>query len=363
MNKLLRCGLAVNILVLMLLPVLPAQARVIADLYQVVEAVPSRGASDRAEASARGLARVFVRVTGEAEVGASSQLQPLLARAQQYVQSYRYEVEDNQLYVHLSFDPSAISTQVRELQLPTWPNNRPDTLVWLAVDTIRQGRSALGEQDAPELYAALEAAAVERGLPVEFPAMDQSDRRNLPVGNLWAQDERTAQSASLRYGSDATLMGRLLEVSEQRWQGDWLLIHGGRSYAYDTQGASLEEAARQGIGGATDLLAERYAVQTGGAGHKSDVVLELSGVDSFAKYTAASAYLQGLAQASSAELIAVDGDRLRFALTVSVSMRSLRDALALNHRLTAEDEADPIDLVGYRAPLGSSENPLHYRWR
>lgn len=343
--------------------VLPAQARVIPDLYEVVEAVPSRGVTDRAQATTRGLERVFVRVTGETAIGQNSQLQPVLARAQQYLQSYRYETEDNQLYLHLAFDPQAVSTQVRELQLPTWPNNRPGTLVWLAADTLDYGRSALGEQDAPELFAALEAMAVERGLPIDFPAMDLSDRRNMPVGNLWAQDERAAQRAGVRYSPDATLMGRLLQVSGQRWQGNWLLIHGGRSYAFDASGTSMEEVAQQGIDGAADRLAERYAVRPNSGGQQSAVMLELSGINSFAKYTAAYAYLQGLAQARSAELISVSDDRMRFALTTAASMQNLRDALGLNRNLRAQDEVDPIDLTGYRAPLGSAENPLRYRWQ
>lgn len=374
MHKLLRHGLApkllgtsisrVTLLALLLCAlVLPAQARVVPDLYEVVEAVPSRGATDRAAASSRGLARVFVRVTGDAAIGSNPQLQPVLAQAQQHVQGYRYASEDNQLYLHLSFDPQAVSDQVHKLGLPMWPNNRPDTLVWMAVDTLQGGRSALSEGQRPELYAALEAMAMERGLPVDFPVMDPNDQRNMPLGNLWALDEQAAERAGVRYRPDATLLGRLLEASGQRWQASWLLIHGGRSYAFDASGSSLEEVALRGIDEAADLLAQRYAVRPDGdSGQLSAVIVELSGVDSFADYTQASAYLQGLAQVSSANLLFVDSDRMRFALSTSARLQNLRDALALNRRLEAEPERDPIDLTGYRAPQGSAENPLRYRW-
>jgi len=364
MQKLLRHGLVPKVLVLLLCAlVLPAQARVIPDLHEAVEAVPSRGATDRAAASSRGLERVFVRVTGDAAIGSNPQLQPVLAQAQQYVQGYRYEREDNQLYLHLSFDPQAVSEQVHKLGLPMWPNNRPGTLVWMAVDTLQGGRSVLRGEEFPELYAALEAMAMERGLPVDFPVMDLNDQRNMPLGNLWALDERVVERAGERYRPDATLMGRLLEASGQRWQASWLLIHGGRSYAFDASGGSLEEVALRGIDEAANLLAQRYAVRpSGDSGQQSAVIVELSGVDSFADYTEASSYLQDLAQVSSADLLSVDSDRMRFALTTSARLQNLRDALALNRKLEAQAERDPIDLTGYRAPQGSAENPLRYRW-
>lgn len=360
MHKLLRHGKVLAFLLCVL--VLPAQARVVEDLYEVMEPVPSRGASDRAAAESRGLERVFVRVTGDTAIGSNSRLKPVLKRAQQLVQGYRYVTEDNQLYLSLSFDPRAVSEQVQKLGLPVWPNNRPGTLVWMAADRLQQGRGALSEREAPELYAAMAAMAMERGLPVDFPAMDRNDLRNMPLGNLWAQDERAAERAGVRYRTDATLMGRLLETSGQRWQADWLLIHGGRSYAFDARGDTLEQVALRGIDEAADLLAQRYAVRASAGGQQNAVVVELSGVDSFADYTQASDYLQGLAQVSGAELLSVDGDRMRFALTTSVPLNRLRDALALNRKLRAGAEVDPIDLSGYRAPRGSAENPLHYRW-
>ena len=364
MVQLLRHCRASGLLALLLCAlVLPAQARVIPDLYEAVEAVPSRGATDRADAISRGLERIFVRVTGDAAIGSNPQLRPVLKSAQQYVQSYRYEMEDNQLYLHLSFDPQAVAEQVHARQLPMWPNNRPGTLVWLAVDTLQGGRSALSQQDAPELFAALDAAAMNRGLPVDFPAMDDSDRRNMPLGNLWALDEQAAERAGVRYRPDATLMGRFLQVSAERWQANWLLIQGGRSYAFDASGTSLEDVAARGVDEAANLLAQRYAVRPGdSSGQQSAVIVELSGVDSFAAYSTASAYLQGLAQVSNAELLSVDHDLLRFALTTSVPMQNLRDAMSLNRNLQQQADEGPIDLSGYRAPLGSAENPLRYRW-
>ncbi|MCO1334450.1 DUF2066 domain-containing protein [Microbulbifer sp. OS29] len=364
MHKLLRQGLVLQLLALVIsVLVLPVQARVISDLYEVVEAVPSRGTTDRAAAGSRGLERVFVRVTGDAAIGRAPNLQPILKSAQQFVQGYRYTREDNQLYLHISFNPQAISRQVNQLGLPIWPNNRPGTLVWLAVDTLQEGRSSLSEETSPELFAVLEAMAVERGVPLDFPVLDLNDQRNMPLGALWAQDEQAAERAGLRYSPDATLMGRVLQASGRRWQADWLLVHGGRSYAFDTTGGSLEEVALRGVNQLSNILAQRYAVLPEGQGSSlGAVVIELSGVDSFADYAQVSGYLQGLAQVNSANLLSVEGDRMRVALVSSVDLSNLRDTLALNHKLQAQADGDAINLSGYRSPLGSAENPLRYRW-
>lgn len=364
MQRLYRFGFAQLLLGLLLCTALsPAQARVVADLYDAVEAVPSRGASDRAAASQRGLERVFVRVTGDAAIGSNPQLAQVLKGAEQYLQSYRYESEDEQLYLRLSFEPQAISDVVRRLQLPIWPNNRPATLVWMAVDSLHGGRAALSQQDYPELFAVLDSLALERGLPVDFPVMDLNDQRNMPLGSLWAQDERAAEQAGVRYRPDATLMGRLLETGSGRWQANWLLVHGGRSYAFDASGASLEEVALRGIDESANLLAQRYAVRQGSASAVQGAVLvELSGIRNFAAYTEATSYLQGLVQVSSASVEFVDGDRLKVSLITAAPLQNLRDAIALNRKLQAQAEAEAIDLTGFRAPLGSAQNPLRYRW-
>ncbi|WP_227718171.1 DUF2066 domain-containing protein [Microbulbifer sp. Q7] len=342
---------------------LPASARVMPDLYEVNEAVPSRGTTDRAAATSRGLERVFVRVTGNQTVGSSPKLAPVLEQAQKYVQGYRYDTVDNQLYVRLTFDPQAVNDLVHQLQLPLWPNNRPGTLVWMAVDTLQGGRDTLRQEDYPELFGLLDGLAMERGLPLDFPVMDLNDQRNMPLGALWAQDESAAQRAGVRYRPDATLMGRLLQTSGQRWQANWLLIHGGRSYAFDASGTSLEEVALRGVNEAANRLAERYAVRTDDTGVTSAVLVEISGVRSFADYSAATSYLQGLAQVSSADVLSVNGDRLTLALTTSTQLESLRDVLALNRNLQLANDEGLVDLTGYRAPLGSAQNPLRYSWQ
>ena len=350
-------------LLLALVSLQPAQARVIPDLYEVVEAVPSRGATDRVEASSRGLERIFVRVTGDQNIGSDPKLAPVLKDARKYLQVYRYDTEDNQLYLHLSFDPQAVNEAVHQLKLPLWPNNRPATLVWLAVDSLQGGRNTMRQEDQPEFFGLLDGLALERGLPLEFPVMDLNDQRNMPLGNLWAQDEAAAQRAAERYRPDATLMGRLLQTSGQRWQANWLLIHGGRSYAFDASGSSMDEVAFRGINEAADLMAERYAVRAGGENSvASAVMVEISGIRSFADYSKATSYLQGLAQVSAADVLAVQGDRLTLSLTTSTQLESLRDVLALNRNLKLNGEG-PVDLTGYRAPLGSAQNPLRYHWQ
>nr|WP_033230033.1 DUF2066 domain-containing protein [Microbulbifer agarilyticus] len=342
---------------------LPATARVMPDLYDVSEAVASRGASDRASATARGLERVFVRVTGDLEIASNPKIAPVLKQSQKLLQSYRYESDGNQLYLNLAFDPQAVGDLVHKLQLPLWPNNRPGTLVWMAVDTLQGGRDSLRQEDYPELFGLLDGLAMERGLPLDFPVMDLNDQRNMPLGSLWAQDEGAAERAGVRYRPDATLMGRLLQTSGQRWQANWLLIHGGRSYAFDASGSSMEEVALRGVNGAANLLAERYAVRSSDTGVTSAVLVEISGIRSFAQYSAATSYLQGLAQVSSADVLAVNGDRLTLALTTSTQLQTLQNVLSLNRNLQSARDDGLVDLSGYRAPLGSAQNPLRYSWQ
>lgn len=357
-----RVLLCFSLLLAALMLAMPVSARVISNLYEVSEAVPSRGATDRTAATSRGLERIFIRVTGDQQIASNPELASVLEQAHKYSQSYRYERDNNQLYLHLSFDPQAVNDLVHQLQLPLWPNNRPGTLVWMAVDTLQGGRDTLRQEDYPELFGMLDGLAMERGLPLDFPVMDLNDQRNLPLGSLWAQDEGAAERAGARYRPDATLMGRLLQTSGQRWQANWLLIHSGRSYAFDASGGSLEEVALRGVNEAANLLAERYAARTGDTGVASAVQIEISGVRSFADYSQATRFLQELPQVSSANLLAINGDRLTLSITSATPLKTLRDVLALSRNMQLAGQEGPMDLSGYRAPPGSAQNPLRYSW-
>ncbi|GMG88552.1 DUF2066 domain-containing protein [Biformimicrobium ophioploci] len=341
----------------------PVQAEILPGMYEVTEIVASREASERREASGRALGRVLVRVTGNADATANPEVQEVLRRAGDYLQTYHYSNEAGSLYLNLGFEPQAINSLVQRLGLPLWPNNRPRTLVWLAADTLREGRHLVDETLHPEFLGALEGVARERGLPLVLPAQDGADLQAFHVGSLWALNEQVAQSASVRYGADVILMGRLLEATGGRWQANWVLMHQGSSFAFDSRGNSMEEVASGGISGAVGFLAQRYAVRASGPGSSEALVLELSGLNDFDDYSRAKKYLLDLAQVKNAVVASVYRDRMTLYLYTVGQLSSLQNALALDRKLAQQDETGLMDLSGYRAPLGSPENPLRYRWQ
>lgn len=351
------------LLLLCSLSTITANAGIVSGLYEVAEAVPSRSDDDRDAAANRALKRVFVRVTGDETVANNPLLVSVLEQAQNYIQSYRYQLEADQLYLKFSFDPKAIDAQVHKLHLPLWPSERPNTLVWLAVDRLQQGRQALQQDEQPELFSLLNKQATARGLPVDFPLMDLSDQRSMPLAKLWAQDEAAAQRAAARYRPDANLMGRLLQTSSQRWQANWLLIHGDHSYSFDASGSTIEEVAKRGIDDAATYLARYYAVVTGKESAQSTVTLALSGVASFADYVTITRYFQELAQVSKAGVVKIDADRITVSLTTATQIDSLRKTLALNHKLQVQGGGTYLGPPGSSSQLGSTQNPLRYHWR
>ncbi|HEX7289783.1 MAG TPA: DUF2066 domain-containing protein, partial [Conexibacter sp.] len=155
--------LAILLAVLAFAPAAPtALAESFGDLYSV--SVPYSGDNDAAFREA--MRDVLVRVTGRRDAPDLENLAPLVAQASRYVTSFR-RAPGNQLAV--TFDGAAIENVIDASGLASLGNDRPVTLVWLALDRGGGRRALVSASDTSAEKARVDASASRRGLPIVWP--------------------------------------------------------------------------------------------------------------------------------------------------------------------------------------------------
>lgn len=312
-----------------------ARAIEVAELYTVQVALDAKNPVAPVDPYRSALNRILVRITGEQGAAESALLAELFPDASRYVLQYR-PGEDNSLWV--SMDGAAIENVLRQAGQTVWSNDRPLTLVWLAVDWGQGQREIVSSDDSDrspaeqrsldrnrQLRNRLQDAALWRGLPVAFPLMDTEDLGRISFSDIWGGfDERVLQ-ASERYGAEAVLIGRVRPTAAQPYR--WTYHLGNEVLEYSAEPAQV-----------IDQLANALVAQFAVAGDVplETVSLTISGVNSLAAYGAVQSIMADLTPVERFSIETVAGDRIRYLVQVYGGAERLRQALQASRRLEPE---------------------------
>ncbi|KEQ15209.1 hypothetical protein GZ77_00500 [Endozoicomonas montiporae] len=329
------------------------------DLYQVEVPVDSQGSSDRNRATSRAMSEVLVRVTGQRQTLSNPAVKSALQKATGYLQGFSYRRDEadgqRQLMLVTQFDEKAISQLLRSNGLGIWGGNRSTTLMWLAIDDA--GRRQIQSSGSPSLLSeSINQVFEQRALPLIFPVMDFDDNLAISAVDVWGLFSSKLTEASVRYGSESILGGRLsVRKTEKgaRYNGRLMLLF--RNQRFD---ASVDDLSARGVALAmADLvgntLSRHYAVI---AGNSENPILLIDGTGSTPAYAAAIAYVEGLTAVRNVMVKRVLGDQLELELTIDGTVDQLSDSIALGRQLQKLESND-------QSVTGSGESVLHYRWR
>jgi len=310
------------------------------NLFQADAPATGRDPEARRAALSQALATVLVRITGDESVATSEAVQPLLRDPGQFVVQYRFietpateAGEQPELRLWAQFDEVALARALRKLGLPYWGRDRPDVLVWLAVDDHGQ-RFLVSETSASPLVEALHEAAQRRGLPVSLPLLDLEDQRAVSFSDLWGGFLGPVQQASERYRPQVVLVGRVGYASSG-WSGHWSLLGAGASNNWTVHGATAEEVIDRGVAEAAGLLATQYAVV---ASEQTSRLVSVRGVGSLEDYARVQRYLASLSPVEQVQVAMVSAGEVQFSLRLNTSEQSLMQLIRLGRVLAPTDD-------------------------
>jgi hypothetical protein len=288
-----------------------------AEMYQATAAVADRSEAAQSAAFQSAMRTVLIRVTGRRSADEDPALSPLLTNARRYVQQYR-AAPDSQLWV--AFDGPAIERWLTQNGQPLWGHERPTTLVLLAVQTGAQNGSVIATEDSSELKAAIDAAAVARGLPLVWPSGAELQKYHIDFATVNNGSPSAFADIGRRMGSDGILVGRASGAAASA-NIRWTHLFQDRSSEYS---GTLE-----GVNRAADLYAGLFAA----SGSLVPVDIEVIGVSDLRDYAGLENYLESLTFISHVSVESLTGDTVRFRLASRGGGDSLQRALSLNGRL------------------------------
>jgi len=315
-------------------------------LFESEVVVSDQTTSVRHAALQDALREVLVRVTGQQSVLTAESAQELLDNPEQLVQQYRYFTEQQQepplLKLWVRFDGAAIRQALQQQGLAYWGGERPDTLVWLAVED-RGRRYVVSADDSSDVHDAVETAARQRGVPVLFPLMDLEDQTQVQFSLIWGGFFDRVMTASQRYNPQSVLIGRLNRSPSGGWTSRWELRVAGRPNSWSDSNQQLDRLARQGIDDVADILARQFSVATAGGIPVDAESIRVEGVETLAAYARVSNYLATLTSVRGVQASEVSPSAVRFNLQLSGSMDSLMRTIAIGTVLEPAADGVPGD--------------------
>ncbi len=324
----------------MLLVAAPLQAARVNDLFQAEVSAAGRDSTSRDAALRQALQEVLVRVTGSARFVGQASAETLLQQPGRYVEQFRFseDPEREQLRLWVQFDGVALAREVRRAGLSYWGSERPDVLLWLAVDD--RGRRYL-VSDAAQTAAADAVARAARlhGLPITLPLMDLQDQNAVKFTDVWGGFLGPVESASQRYRPQVILVGKLdRSGAGGGWRGSWRLLAAGSQQGWSAHGSNLHAAVGEGVGDATEWLADQYAVGQAGASVRPLVVEGIAGIEDYARVYR---YLASLTPVDAVQVVRVAEQDVQLDVTLSAQERSLLQVITLGRVL--QPVGEPLD--------------------
>jgi len=216
-----------------------------AELYRAQTIVTGQGGENRIIGFASCLEDVLIKVSGQLRLAGDPRLDAYKSRAASLVRDFSYRDEkggkpkndeqgtrDRSFFLTADFDAAAINDILTALGVKPWLSRRPVLGVFVEMQQGSKKYAVADDSKQTELQrSALLAAAAKRGMSIALT--DAATR-----------------------GAEAVLTGRLVwDDGDLRWNSEWQLEWRGRSHQWQFAAITFDEAFRQGIGGAAQIIA------------------------------------------------------------------------------------------------------------
>lgn len=324
---------------LLILLTLMATAVAEAEIGSLYDAeVRVNGTDDKArESGIQGAMRaVLVKLTGDRKAASHSGAEELLARANAFVQQYRYRTTagengalENWLWVQ--FDPAALNQQIPSRGLPLWGPERPTTLAWIALEEGGQ-RRLIGAGDDSPVAVALAKTASFRGLPLLLPLLDLEDQIHVDVDAVWSGRREAVMLGSERYSADGVLVAMVFQTDGGMWQGRWTLYQAAGQQNWSSAGEHVEDA----VGDGADLLSDVLAQGADGTSlepQAAGLELTIEGVTDINQYARIEHYLRSIATVTDVHVLEVAVQRVRFFVLAPGQTQAVKRAITMGEVL------------------------------
>jgi hypothetical protein len=238
-------------------------------LYRAVAIVTGTGEPNRQIGFRLCMEDVIVRVSGNYRLIASGKARAAIDGAAGFVTAFTYRDRLEGIPVHdeqgthdrphdltVDFDRVKVDAALAQMGSRPWLGPRPRLAVFLGVKNATSAfvLSADGEQ-SPYMRDSLAAASDRIAVPIALPPKALIDSAGLASAAIADADPADLYDAAKRAGGDRALVGTLTWSDADRgWIATWRIADRGRSYRWRIAGVSFDDAFRNALRGAAQVL-------------------------------------------------------------------------------------------------------------
>jgi len=313
----------------------------VADLYQGRVPVASQSQEERNQVLQQGLGQVLVKVSGNTQVLNNPKVQSHLSGANSLVQEFSYSAshqpnETKPYLLQLDFDVDSVNAILSDAGVPIWGQHRPLILIWLEDEAPGHPAEMINAESTQTISSVLKQNAYRRGIPVIFPAMDIQDLSQIAINDIVTMDITKLTNAAKRYGSDAILIGRIVQDANG-YNTQWKFILSQDQWGWNVTGKSLPDVLAALTDHVADALAGRYAtVVTDNV--QAKVMIKVTGITLEDDFTRLMSYLKHLTTVADVEVVRVANDAVILRVSVRGNQTSFMQSILSEKKLTPEPE-------------------------
>lgn len=343
-SSVIRLCIAMFLMIMLLAGQVQARSLGMESLGAVQVEVENREQAERLRAFGAAMRLLVVRLTGDSDMARDSRVTGWLSQAPQYVRQYRYEEDTNgRLTLVVQFDAVETERQLLSMGLPIWQADRPDLLLWLAVQGDGERRLVGAQEDYKPLAHVFELANL-RGIPLLLPILDLEDQAGVRVTDVLAGFTEGPLQASARYQPDGVVLASL-QPRGNAWAARIQLLMEGVERRWENQSSLPEQALGEAFLQMSDALGRQFARSGVGPGQDA-IQVRVQGLRNFDDYVRVRNHLASLPPVMSVQARDLMGDGAQFLVQLRTDASDFERAVRQGAMLA------PLD-----APESRSEGP------
>ncbi len=239
------------------------------ELYRAQAMVTGQGEPNRVIGFASCLEDVLIKVSGAQKLARDDRLAAYKPNAKEFVRAFTYHdqmsgepkrdeqgTRDRPYDLIVDFDQGKIDDILKALGLKPWVSHRP---VLAAFIEMRQGArhymlATDSDQTAIQREALL-AAGARRGMSIVLPSLTTLAKANIDAATSSTTASSSLAPIAIEEGAEVALVGRLVwDDQELGWATQWRMEWQGRPHQWRLRAVTFDEAFRQAIGTAAQIL-------------------------------------------------------------------------------------------------------------
>jgi hypothetical protein len=321
-------------------PLQSVKAVVMDELYTVALPVSDQTTDLRLGAFEAAFGLVLTKVSGSDEAQKNTAIMRLAKNSSRYVKQFSYEDRPGVdaeggtiklLYLKINFDQQLIERLLRKHNFPVWGRERPSSFLVINSQSSSAIQIVTGDSE-PKVVELIYAAALKMGVPTLLPLMDLEDISLIDVSDVTLRDFTVINNMATRYGPDAVVVGEIVELDSDNWQGAWEVRFGDQIFKWQHKASTQAAVIDELIAHLAKVLALEYALEYHQS-NEQELLLKVSSILDINHLISVQKYLGSLNVVESMRVALVAKEEVTFYLKLRNSAEDLQRLIDIGNVL------------------------------